>query len=104
MHLSFKSYIPFQTPPSIKKYLDNYHKKFISRKLDYYTTRYQYPSHTLFSTKRQNIEDIINLNDAGMLSALSQCYDVPPHVPDIKLGMFLFGLSSLCMFLLSKKY
>lgn len=104
IHRSFKSYIPFQTPSSIITYLDDYNKKFISRNIDYHKKRYPTHSRLLLST-RQNIADTNFLdNNNNQLFQLAQCSDGLPNIPDIKMGLFLFGLSSLFMFLLTKKY
>lgn len=101
MYHSFKSYIPFQIHSPIKKYLDDYNKKVISRNIDYYTKIY--PKRRLLLANRENIEHI-NFDDKLLLLTLPPCYDGPPHVPNINIGVFLFGLTSLFMFLLSKKF
>jgi hypothetical protein len=103
--MSFKSFIPFPTPPSIKKYLDDCNKQMISRILDYHENIE--PTKKLFRQNFNNTNANTNINyikynngnDKQLIS-----YDNPPIISDPKYGLLLFSMSSLFFFLLHKKF
>jgi len=98
--ISFKSFIPFSTPPMIKKYLDDYNKQMISRIIDYYQNIAAKKKFVIQNFNNANINYIKENNiDKHFLT-----YNIPPIIPDTKYSLILFSMSSLFMFLLSKKY
>lgn len=99
--VSFKSFIPFEISPSMKKYLDDYNKNFISKKIQYYS------QNKCNEKYLRLVNDATNLNHtrAHDINKQIQIYNnsLPPP-ENIKFGLILFSMSSLFMFLLYKKY
>lgn len=105
--ISFKSFIPFPTPPAIKKYLDDYNKAFLSRTVEYYCEKSQTQKHHWIS-QNQDFTNLIYPPENNIISDNKelQLHDNSPFVPNrnITTGVILFSISSLFMYLLSKKY
>jgi hypothetical protein len=115
--MSFKSFIPFPTPPSIKKYLDDCNKQMISRILDYHENIE--PTKKLFRQNFNNTNTNTNANINANINSNTNInyikynngndkqlisYDNPPTISDPKYGLLLFSMSSLFFFLLHKKF
>lgn len=103
--ISFKSFIPFPTPASIKKYLDDYNKQIISRIIDY--NENIAPKQKLFTQNFNNINTNTNfsyIKDNDIIDKQLLIYNSPPIIPPPNYCLILFSISSLFMFLLTKKY
>lgn len=100
IYTSFKSFIPFQTPPSIKKYLDDYNKIFLSRIINYYSEKRNYQKFLQPNFELNNL----HYPKENIVGNQIQLYNNPPFTPNIEISILLFSISSLFMYLLSKKY
>lgn len=101
--ISFKSFIPFQTPSSIKKYLDDYNKAFHSRIVEHYSEKRENKNIEHFLSNNE-LNTAIQLNKKSNTNKEIHLYNNNPVTPNnIELSIILFSISSVFMYFLSRK-